>query len=258
MYDFDLSGVTVTGITYASKFNPAPHYERYGRPHFGIFYNALGSCRAVSDGQNVLFDPLHVVLLPKDSTYRIDVESAALAYVIEFDCADGFVWDKNRISSWTLRDAALIASLFTEAERIWTFKKTAYFPRCMSILYKIFSELERESVYISSPGREKLRTALACVESRIADPDLSVNDLADAAGMSRSYFTRLFTEVYNIPPAKYLAMIRLEKAKALLSEGGLSVGEVAESVGYSSLYYFSSAFRRQTGVCPSEFADGRH
>ena len=258
MPDFDLSNITVTGIEYSLNFNPSPHSERLGRPHFGIFHNASGRCYAVTRDQTVVFDPLHVVLLPKDSTYSITVEDHVEAYVIEFDCADDFVWDKNRISSWILRDAALMSSLFSEAERIWTLKKTAYYPRCMSILYRIFAELERESAYVSSPGREKLRSALACLESRISDPTLSVDDLADAAGMSRSYFAKLFSEVYRVPPAKYITMIRLEKAKALLTEGGLSVGEVAESVGYSSLYYFSSAFRREIGVCPTDFAAGRH
>ena len=252
MNDFDLSRVPVTGLAYAAKFSPAPHPERYGRPHFGIFYCPEGSCHAVTDNQSVLLDNHHIVLLPKGSTYRIDVDSAATAYVIEFDCADGFVWDKSLITSWTLCDTALISSLFTEVEQIWTFKKTAYYPRCMSILYRIFAELERERIHAASPGRGRLKAALACFEERFSDPTLSVDDLADAAGMSRSYFTKLFGQFYGMPPAEYVRMIRIDKAKAMLSEGSLSVGEVAESVGFSSLYYFSAAFKRVVGVCPVE------
>lgn len=257
MSDFDLSRVPVSNIISAVRFAPCPHSERHDRRYFALFLKLHGLSFAINGSQTCTFDPRHVVLLPKGSSYRITSDDPGETCMIEFDCADDFVWNSGRLSSWTLNDPALILSLFSEAARVWTFKKTAYYSRCMSILYRIFAELERGNAYVASPGREKLRAAQKCLEERFSDPSLSVDDLAYAAGMSRSYFAKLFTEVYRVPPAKYLAMIRLEKAKALLYDGGLSVGEIAESVGYSSLYYFSSAFRRATGVCPSDFAS-RH
>ena len=253
MSGFDLSRVPVTEIRAALKYSPKASSEQRERSAFGLFHKVHGLSYAHCGGQTCVFDPMHVVLLPKGASYSITSDDPGETCTIEFDCADGFEWDSGRLTSWRLNDPALIASLFNEAARVWTFKKTAYYSRCMSILYRIFAELERESVYVSSPGREKLRAALACLEESIGNPSLSVDELAAAAGMSRSYFTKLFGRFYNMSPARYISMIRVEKAKALLSEGSLSVSEVASSVGFSSLYYFSAAFRREVGVCPSGY-----
>ena len=253
MTAFDLSGAPVNRIHTAMRFAPSGDTVRHDRPCFGLFLKIHGLTYACSETQKVPFEPDRVILLPKGADYRITTgipRDPGETFTIEFDCADGFEWDREHISSWKLNDPALMFSLFSEAARIWTFKKTAFYPRCMSILYRIFAELERERIYVASPGREKLRSALVCFEERFSDPTLSVDDLADAAGMSRSYFTKLFGKFYGMPPAEYMRMIRIDKAKALLSEGSLSVGEVAESVGFSSLYYFSAAFRRVTGVSP--------
>ena len=56
-----------------------------------------------------------------------------------------------------------------------------------------------------------------------------------------------------MPPAKYLQSVRIRKAKELLTLNIYSIGEIAEMVGYSSVYYFSKAFKKETGVPPSEF-----
>lgn len=255
MTAFDLSIAPVTKIISAMRFAPTFDTLRRDRPSFGIFLKAHGTTYARNATQTVPFTPDCVVLLPKGSNYTITTgipRDPGETYVIEFDCADGFGWDKDHISSWKLNDPTLLSSLFSEAARVWTFKKTAFYPRCMSILYRIFAELERERIYVASPGRGRLKAALALFEERFSDPTLSVDDLAEAAGMSRSYFTKLFGQFYCLPPAEYVRMIRIDKAKALLSEGSLSVSEVAESVGFSSLYYFSAAFKRVVGVCPVE------
>lgn len=253
MTAFDLACVPVTKIYSAVRFSPSGNTQKHDRPCFGIFLKIHGHTYANTSTQTVPFGSDRVILLPKGSEYTITTgaeRDPGETFAIEFDCAGDFVWDRHYISSWKLNDPALVNSLFTEAARIWTFKKTAYYPRCMSILYRIFAELERERIYIASPGRERLRSALACFESRFSDPTLSVDDLAEAAGMSRSYFTKLFDRFYGMPPAEYMRMIRIDKAKILLSEGSLSVSDVAENVGFSSLYYFSAAFKRETGVRP--------
>ena len=176
--------------------------------------------------------------------------------MIEFDCAPDFTYDASRAYSFRISNPSLIARLFTEAEHAWTFKKTAFRNRCLSALYTIFAELERDNVrsYIDSHLQNAVRQAQSYLEAHFSDPELDVTVLAEVAGLSLSYFRRLLTEIYRLPPGQYISLIRMEKAKDLLSSGSCSVGEVAEMVGYSSIYYFSGAFRKAVGVSPSEFA----
>ena len=82
---------------------------------------------------------------------------------------------------------------------------------------------------------------------------LTLQQLADAAHISIPYLHRLFQTQLGMPPGKYIAKIRMEECKALLRDGSLSMGEIAEKMGYSSPQYFSRQFRSVCGMTPSEY-----
>lgn len=83
--------------------------------------------------------------------------------------------------------------------------------------------------------------------------ELSNDALAEISGCSTVYFRKLFTEVYGSSPISYLHTLRTEKAKELLCSNCGSVGAVALAVGYKNIYDFSRAFKRRTGMSPTEF-----
>jgi AraC-like DNA-binding protein len=76
--------------------------------------------------------------------------------------------------------------------------------------------------------------------------------LAKAAMMSRSAFFDRFTRTVGLPPMVYLLGWRMTVAKNLLRQGGLSIKEVADRVGYGSASTFSTAFAREVGCAPSK------
>ncbi len=97
----------------------------------------------------------------------------------------------------------------------------------------------------------KVHEARDLVDDRLDDlPSLS--DIARAVGMSTTALKRAYRTVFGIPVYEYARNERLRQAWALLAEGDLSVGEVAERVGYQSLSHFSAAFKRQFGLLPRE------
>jgi AraC-like DNA-binding protein len=57
-----------------------------------------------------------------------------------------------------------------------------------------------------------------------------------------------------MPPIRYLHDYRVQRAKDILSSDYDSVTQVAESVGYNSVYHFSKMFRLYTGISPTEYA----
>jgi AraC-like DNA-binding protein len=70
--------------------------------------------------------------------------------------------------------------------------------------------------------------------------------------MSTTALKRAYKMVFGIPVYEYARNERLRRARALLADGELSVGEVAVRVGYQSLSWFSLAFKRQFGILPRE------
>jgi AraC-like DNA-binding protein len=83
---------------------------------------------------------------------------------------------------------------------------------------------------------------------------LSVSDLATAVNVSTSQLTVLFRTYLGMTPAKYITHIRLEESKSLLSEKKMSIGEIADLLGYASVQHYSKQFRSWFGCTPSEYA----
>lgn len=85
--------------------------------------------------------------------------------------------------------------------------------------------------------------------------ELSVDELADAAGMSASTFHQNFKAVTSTSPVQYVKNIRLHKARLLMIHEGLRAGEAAGRVGYQSASQFSREFKRMFGASPAGDAE---
>jgi AraC-like DNA-binding protein len=102
-----------------------------------------------------------------------------------------------------------------------------------------------------------LRRARDLIE-REYDRPLDVPALAKAAIMSPSHFARQFRAAYGETPYSYLMTRRIERAKALLRRGDLTVTEVCMAVGCTSLGSFSARFVELVGEPPSVYRARDH
>ncbi|MBB5955986.1 AraC-like DNA-binding protein [Saccharothrix tamanrassetensis] len=102
-----------------------------------------------------------------------------------------------------------------------------------------------------------LRRARDLMDREYARP-LDVPMMARAALMSPSHFARQFRTAYGETPYSYLMTRRIERAKALLRRGDLSVTEVCMAVGCTSLGSFSSRFSELVGESPSAYRARDH
>ena len=87
---------------------------------------------------------------------------------------------------------------------------------------------------------------------------VTVKSMADAANLSESQFSRIFRSKVGFAPHEYVMILRLNKAKELLTSTDLSLRDIAERVGYSSDITFITAFRGKTGMSPTEFRNSRN
>ena len=90
------------------------------------------------------------------------------------------------------------------------------------------------------------------------DQPLDVDVLARTALMSTAHFSRQFRAAYGETPYAYLMTRRIERAKALLRRGDLSVTEVCMAVGCSSLGSFSARFTQLAGETPTAYRARDH
>lgn len=80
---------------------------------------------------------------------------------------------------------------------------------------------------------------------------LTIDDMARTALFSKFHFSRIFRQVTGISPGRFLSAIRLQEAKRLLISTSLTVAEISNRVGYSSVGTFSSRFKSSVGVAPT-------
>jgi AraC-like DNA-binding protein len=103
----------------------------------------------------------------------------------------------------------------------------------------------------------RLRRARDRMDREYVQP-LDVPALARTALMSPAHFSRRFREAYSETPYSYLMTRRIERAKALLRRGDLSVTEVCFAVGCTSLGSFSARFTERVGQSPSSYRARNH
>ena len=91
------------------------------------------------------------------------------------------------------------------------------------------------------------------IKNNLTADDLSQGAMAQMAGISREYFSRIFKNVTGMNYSKWLNMIRLEKASELLSHKNMSLTEVAMLSGFQSIPSFNRVFHEDKGMSPGEF-----
>ena len=99
--------------------------------------------------------------------------------------------------------------------------------------------------------REKIKDARLILDRHI-DQLLTIRDLARMVAMNECYLKKGFKALVGKTIHEYQQEIRITKAKELLQEQGRTVTEVANTLGYSSISHFSTAFKRFTGMKPCE------
>src|SRR5213596_857616 len=103
-----------------------------------------------------------------------------------------------------------------------------------------------------APTARHLLRAKDLADARYFDP-LDVDDLADAAGLSRAHFSREFRRAFGESPHAYLLTRRLERAAAMLRATDRSVADVCFSVGLQSVGSFTTSFTRTYGRSPTAY-----
>ena len=96
---------------------------------------------------------------------------------------------------------------------------------------------------------------LKYVTEHIDTPDLKIDNIADAMGMSRSVLYLKIKQQLGMTPIDFVRHVRIMRACELLKDTDESLSSVAFAVGFSDAKYFSKVFKRETGIVPTEYRE---
>lgn len=160
--------------------------------------------------------------------------------------------DAKDIECFTPRDTERVARLFSDILACWERKEVGYAYQCSAMLYEILSLCYAEN-HKPSATDSKIQKSVEYLLAHYKDCRLSIKEIADRSFISEVYFRKLFKAQFGVSPQKYIVRLRLQYAKELISTGYYSLKEIALMAGYTDYKYFSTEFKRQVGVSPSDY-----
>jgi len=119
-------------------------------------------------------------------------------------------------------------------------------------------EVNPKEITITSFDEKLIEKALECLEKNMDNPEYSVQLFSENMGMDRTVLYKKLLSITGLAPSEFIRSIRLKRAAQLLLQSQLSVGEVADKVGFNTHRYFSKYFKETYGVTPSEFMQDKH
>lgn len=230
--------------------NKNAHAKRTKRPFWAVVIKYEGETIYTCHGKKYVSNIDNIAILPRGCDYEWVCTSPGHFCILEFESNIEY----DEIISFPVKNGEKYLRLMRELEYKLTLKKPMYKLDCMKDAYNILFSLVQSAGNEYSPSykRDKLSPAIDYIAKNYRC-DISNDALAKMCDMSTVYFRKLFSEVMGIPPITYLHNLRIKKAKEMLLSDYSSIGDIALALGYSSIYDFSRAFKKQVGVPPSKY-----
>lgn len=103
-----------------------------------------------------------------------------------------------------------------------------------------------------NPHRESIEKMLADLNANL-DSKLTVKEMANIVGLCERRFRQVFETITGLSPIKYIELLRMRTAEALLNNTKYTINEISLSLGYTNQFYFSKAFKKVYGISPSQY-----
>ena len=115
------------------------------------------------------------------------------------------------------------------------------------------SEITPQEPEFQNLDKMLLDNAVKCVEEHLTSPDFDVTALASAMNMSRSTLSRKLKAITGRTPLDFIRNIKMKHARIMLEDKNRNITEIAATLGYFNRKYFTSCFKEEFGITPSEY-----
>jgi two-component system response regulator YesN len=128
--------------------------------------------------------------------------------------------------------------------------REVFFEKVKSLLTAV---IEYRDAHTAGRYQSVIVKAREYIDRNFSSADISLYSTASHVGISPNHLSTVFAQETGEKFIEYLTRVRIEKAKQLLSETAMKSSDIANETGFNDPHYFSSIFKKNTGLSPREF-----
>ena len=254
--------LNVASSRYGGDWHSVPHTHN----HMELFFIVGGQ------GQFLINDQLHpvdvnslVIINPNILHTEVSLNAQPLEYIVLGIEGVELAASGNSDAPFHILDryesmeiSGCLRNILREMEQ----KNTGYEDVCQAYMEILIIRLMRTTALAVPAEPQAITTNRQCAAvRRYIDlhfkEALTLEQLADEGHMNKYYLSHAFKREYGISPINYMISKRIEESKYLLAETDLSLSQIAQLLGFSSLSYFSQVFHRSQEISPKEYRNSQ-
>lgn len=246
----------------SAKYGGDWHSVSHTHNHTELFYIVSGK------GQFFIQDQLYpvnvnnlVIISPNVIHTEVSLNAHPLEYIVlgiegielkACSSSNGLFLILDRFESAEI--AGCLRNILRETE----LKNTGYEDVCQAYMEILIIRLMRNTALSIPTESQALSANRQCAKVRQYidlhfKEALTLDQLAEEGHMNKYYLSHSFKREYGVSPINYMVSRRIEESKYLLAETDLSLSQISQLLGFSSLSYFSQVFRKTQAVTPMEY-----
>ena len=250
--------LNVASAKYGGDWHSVPHTHN----HAELFYIVGGKGQFLIEDHLYPVNTNHLVIINPNVTHtEVSLNAQPLEYIVLGIEGVELSITENSNGQFCILDhfeSMDITSCLRNILREMELKQPGYEDICQAFMEILIIRLMR-STGLSVPaepqnsvGNHQCAAVRRYIDHHFKE-SLTLDQLAEEAHMNKFYLSHAFKQEYGISPINYMISRRLEESKYLLAETDLSMSQIAQLLGFSSLSYFSQVFHRTQGIAPMEY-----
>ena len=250
--------LNASSAKYGDDWNSMPHTHSY----LELFYIVGGKGQFLIQDQLYPVDVNNLVIInPNVLHTEVSLDAHPMEYIVlgiegmELTASGGYNGQFTILDHFESVDiSGCLRNILREMRQ----KKNGYKDVCQAYMDILIIRLMRNTALavLAEPQTASENRQCAAVRRYIdlhyKEP-LTLEQLADEAHMNKYYLSHSFKREYGVSPINYMISRRIEESKYLLAETDLSMSQIAQLLGFSSLSYFSQVFRKTQDTSPMEY-----
>ena len=250
--------LNIASSRYGGDWHSVPHTHN----HTELFFIVSGKGQFLIQDQFFPVGINNLVIINPNVLHTEDsLNAQPLEYIVLGSEGIELANDENSNGQFSILDhmesveiSGCLRNILREMEQ----KNTGYEDVCQAYMEILIIRLMR-STTLSVPsepqissGNRQCAAVRRYIDLHFKEP-LTLEQLAEESHMNKYYLSHSFKREYGTSPINYMISRRIEESKYLLAETDLSMTQIAQLLGFSSLSYFSQVFRRTQSVSPLEY-----
>ena len=250
--------LNVASYRYGEDWHSVPHSHN----HTELFFIVSGKGQFLIQGQVFPVDVNNLVIInPNVLHTELSLNAQPLEYIVLGIGGIELATGENSNGQFCVLDhfqSLEISSCLRNILREMELKNIGYEDICQAYLEILIIRLMRSTSLCVQAESHTMSSNRQCAAVRHYidlhyKESLTLEQLSEEAHMNKYYLSHTFKREYGVSPINYMISRRIDESKYLLAETDLSMSQIAQLLGFSSLSYFSQVFRKTHGSSPMEF-----